>query len=32
VRLNPRQSPLTGCRRPQDCIQAIKALAKAARP
>jgi len=27
-----RQSPLTGCRRLQDCIQAIKALSKAARP
>jgi len=25
-----RSRPLTGCRRPQDCIQAIKALAKAA--
>src|SRR5579871_4053794 len=32
ARLNARQSPLTGCRRPQDCIQAIKALAKGRAP
>src|SRR5579871_581850 len=30
ARLNARQSPLTGCRRPQDCIQAIKAVSNAA--
>jgi hypothetical protein len=30
ARLNARQAPLSGCRRPQECIQAIKAVSRAA--